>query len=94
MRRPRLPDDGQGITGKDDPDHGAMFVLNHNVTAARVCPRQFRKRAGVRIIGTSLDDYNVLAGAKQNLQPGASDLDGHDVTAMQPLANGHIRASK
>lgn len=87
---------GKGITGTEDPAHGAVFVLSHNVTGNR----QFvlgnsESGLGVRIIGTSLDGYNFLTSTRQHLQLGASDPDGRDVTAMRNLyAIGHFRTNQ
>lgn len=87
---------GKGITGADDPSHGAVLVLSHNTTGNR----QFvlansESGLGIRVIGTSLDGYNFLTTGRQNMQLGTADPNGSDVTAMRNLyANGHFRTNQ
>lgn len=68
---------GKGRTGTDDPAHGAVLLLSHNVAGNR----QFflgnsETGYGVRIIGNAIDGYDFLTDARRDLLigTGASDV--------------------
>jgi hypothetical protein len=59
---------GKGRTGADDPAHGAVLLLSHNVAGNR----QFflgnsETGHGVRIIGNAIDGYDFLTDARRDL---------------------------
>lgn len=74
---------GQGITGSNDPDHGAVLVLSHNVTGNR----QFvlansETGAGIRVIGSALDGFNYHDSERRELIFGT---ESHGVAVQGPL---------
>lgn len=67
---------GKGRTGTDDPAHGALLLLSHNVTGNR----QFflgnsETGLGVRIIGNAIDGYDFLTDARRDLLLGTGQSD-------------------
>lgn len=74
---------GKGITGADDPDHGAVLVLTHNMAGNR----QFvlgdsETGAGIRVIGSALDGFDYHASERRELRLGT---ESHGVAVAGPL---------
>lgn len=64
---------GQGRTGADDPDHGALLALPRNVSDDRqIFLGDSETGAGIRVTGSRIDGYDFATGTAQDLALGSA----------------------